>query len=128
VKTQNGAKPKKNAPCDVARKMAQRRQRIVKVQPLAIRPPTESSRALASSACGLSASERAALKVFDDYRIALGKMFCFTGPLLEKHKTSLALLIAKNMVVKEHFAGGYSLTPAGFRAMIEVARFGARKS
>jgi hypothetical protein len=126
VKTQNGVKPKKSEPCDDAEKMNQRRQRIVNAQP--IEPPTELSSSRASAACGLSAPERAALKVFDDFRIGLGKMFCFTGPLLERHKTSLALLIDKNLVVREHFAGGYSLTPAGFRAMIEVARVPSRKT
>jgi hypothetical protein len=67
---------------------------------------------------GLSPSEQAALRVFRDFRIAPGEMFCFTGPTLEKHQKSLALLVGKDLVVKEQFNCGYSLTPAGYRTMI----------
>jgi hypothetical protein len=65
----------------------------------------------------LSGPERAALKIFKDFHVASGKMFCFTGPLWEKHRSSLGTLVEKGLAVKEQFAGGYSLTPGGHRAM-----------
>jgi len=65
----------------------------------------------------LTAPEHAALKVFRDYLIAPGEMFCFTGPLLDKHRSSLRQLAAKDLLVEESFSGGYSLTNAGFSAM-----------
>ncbi len=83
---------------------------------------TEFSRANSSAAIVLSAPERAALKVFKDYHVASGKMFCFTGPLMEKHRHSLGTLVEKGLAVKEQFSGGYSLTPCGHRAMA-TARF-----
>jgi hypothetical protein len=125
VKTQNGAKPKKNAPCGGERKMDQRQRSRPQAQPTAIELRAESTSAHGAATHGLSAREFAALKVFSDFRVSLGKMFCFTGPLLEKHKTSLALLAERNLVVKEQFAGGYSLTPAGYRAMITAAQLEA---
>ena len=70
----------------------------------------------------LSASEQAALRVFSDFRVAPGEMFCFTGPALEKHQASLDLLIAKNLAVKERFTSGYSLTAVGYRAMVAARR------
>ena len=46
-------------------------------------------------------------------------MLCFYGPNLELSKAALELLIDKELLVKEKFKGGYSLTPAGFAAMNE---------
>jgi hypothetical protein len=70
----------------------------------------------------LTASEQAVLRVFSDFRIAPGEMFCFTGPVLEKHQASLDRLVAKDLAVKESFASGYSLTAGGYRAMIASCR------
>jgi hypothetical protein len=78
-----------------------------------------------AAAIALTAPERAALKVFSEFHVAAGKMFCFHGPTLEKHKRSLALLVEKDLLVKEHFASGYSLTPIGYRAMRAVLGFDA---
>ncbi len=65
----------------------------------------------------LSAAEQAVLKVFRDFLVAPGEMLCFTGPGLDKHSATLEQLTAQDLLVKEQFAGGYSLTAAGFRAM-----------
>lgn len=81
-------------------------------------PPSELTTVPSHSATGLSAREHAALRVFRDFHIASGEMFCFTGPVLEKHKKSLDDLVAKELLVKEHFSSGYSLTPLGYQAMI----------
>jgi hypothetical protein len=70
-----------------------------------------------SAATSLSAPEREALKVFADYQVASGKMFCFTGSLWEKHRSALCALVEKGFAVKERFVGGYSLTPVGHHAM-----------
>jgi hypothetical protein len=65
----------------------------------------------------LSTSEQAALAVFRSFMVNTGEMLCFHGPQLEKHGPTLRQLAEKNLVVKEQFAGGYSLTRAGFEAM-----------
>ena len=44
-------------------------------------------------------------------------MLCFYGPELEKHKSALQKLTDKDLLVKERFKGGFSLTEAGFVAM-----------
>jgi hypothetical protein len=70
----------------------------------------------------LSEREVAALEVFRDYRVATGEMFCFTGPVLEKHRDSLNLLVGKELLVKEQFSGGYSMTGLGHRALVASRR------
>jgi hypothetical protein len=65
----------------------------------------------------LTTSEQAALAVFRSFMVGAGEMLCFQGPQLEKHGATLRQLAEKNLVVKESFAGGYSLTAAGFKAM-----------
>jgi hypothetical protein len=70
----------------------------------------------------LSASELAALGVFRDFRVLAGEMFCFTGPALLKHEESLNQLVDKDMLVKEHFSSGYSMTAVGYRAMMTARR------
>jgi hypothetical protein len=44
-------------------------------------------------------------------------MLCFSGPKLEQDKATLELLSDKDLLDKEKFNGGYSLTQAGFAAM-----------
>lgn len=46
-----------------------------------------------------------------------GQMLCFYGPNLQQNKATLELLTEKELLVKERFKGGYSLTRAGFAAM-----------
>ena len=46
-----------------------------------------------------------------------GQMLCFSGPNLKQNKSTLDLLTDKELLVKERFKGGYSLTQAGFAAM-----------
>ncbi len=65
----------------------------------------------------LSTSEKTVLRTFRQYLVTPGKMLCFFGPNLEKHKTALEQLTDKDFLVKEHFKGAYSLTHAGFEAM-----------
>ena len=50
-----------------------------------------------------------------------GKMLCFYGPNLERDKATLKLMTDKELLVKEKFKGGYSLTQAGFAAMNDRA-------
>lgn len=65
----------------------------------------------------LSPPEKAVLLTFREYLIAPGKMFCFSGPNLEKHRNALQQLTKKDLLIKERFNGAYSLTQAGFKAM-----------
>ncbi len=65
----------------------------------------------------LSAAEQSALAVFRVFMVSPGEMLCFHGPQLAKHGATLRRLADKNLVVQEQFAGGYSLTRAGFEAM-----------
>jgi hypothetical protein len=65
----------------------------------------------------LSPSEKTALRTFRQYMVTPGKMLCFFGPSLEKHKAALHQLTESDLLVKEEFKGAYSLTHAGFEAM-----------
>ena len=73
------------------------------------------------AAAVLTNAEQAALAVFRSFLVNPGEMLCFHGPQLEKHGRSLRVLTEKNLIVKEQFAGGYSLTAAGFAAASERA-------
>jgi len=48
-----------------------------------------------------------------------GKMLCFSGPDLERYSADLNRMTDKKLLVKEKFKGGYSLTTAGFEAMMD---------
>jgi hypothetical protein len=74
----------------------------------------------------LSVAEQSALAVFRSFMVRAGQMVCFPAPQLEKHRATLQRLTEKNLVVREQFAGGYSLTPNGFAAMMDGVR-AARK-
>jgi hypothetical protein len=65
----------------------------------------------------LSPSEKAVLNAFEQFLVTPGKMLCFSGPNLDKHKAALKQLTEKDLLVKEQFQGAYSLTRAGFEAM-----------
>ena len=66
----------------------------------------------------LSNSEQAVLAVFRSFQVNTGEMLCFHGPQLERYGATLRTLTEKDLVVKERFAGGYSLTRAGFDALV----------
>ena len=65
----------------------------------------------------LSTSEQRVLHTFRRFLMNPGQMLCFSGPNLEQNKATLALLTDKELLVKEKFKGGYSLTRTGFAAM-----------
>ena len=67
----------------------------------------------------LSTIEQRVLRTFRQFLMTPGQMLCFYGPNLELSKAALELLIGKELLVKERFKGGYSLTRAGFAAMNE---------
>jgi hypothetical protein len=69
----------------------------------------------------LSASEQCVLQFFREFLVTPGQMLCFHGPDLEKHRAGLQQLTDKELLVKERFKGGYSLTDAGFAAMKDGA-------
>ena len=56
-------------------------------------------------------------RTFRQYLMTPGRMLCFSGPDLVRDKAALDLLTDKKLLIKEKFAGGYSLTPAGYAAM-----------
>jgi hypothetical protein len=65
----------------------------------------------------LTVSENAVMDVFRSYLVGSGQMLCFDTPQLAKHMATLRQLVEKGLVVEEQFAGGFSLTRAGFRLM-----------
>jgi len=65
----------------------------------------------------LSTSEQRVLRTFRKFLITPGEMLCFSGPNLEQDKAALELLSDKDLLSKEKFKGGYSLTQSGFAAM-----------
>lgn len=69
----------------------------------------------------LTESEERVLITFRQYLMRPGQMLCFSGPELAKHKSALERMSQQNLLEKENFAGAYSLTPAGFSAMKQMA-------
>ena len=65
----------------------------------------------------LTPSEKKVLRTFRQFLVTPGRMLCFFGPNLEKHKTALLQLTKKDFLIKEEFKGAYSLTRAGYDAM-----------
>jgi hypothetical protein len=57
------------------------------------------------------------LRSFRRFLIIPGRMLCFSGPNLERDKATLTDMTNKELLVKERFKGGYSLTRTGFAAM-----------
>lgn len=68
----------------------------------------------------LSKPEQRVLRTFQDYLVTPGKMLCFCGPDLKKHRNALRTLTEKDFLVKERFQGGYSLTREGYGAMTKL--------
>ncbi len=66
----------------------------------------------------MTTAEQRVFRTFRQYLMTPGRMLCFSGPDLQRDTVALKLLTEKKFLVKEKFAGGYSLTPAGFTAMI----------
>jgi hypothetical protein len=65
----------------------------------------------------LSKSEQRVLRTFRQFLMTPGQMLCFSGPNLEQDEAALDLLTERELLIKEKFKGGYSLTPAGFESM-----------
>ncbi|QDS97025.1 hypothetical protein [Adhaeretor mobilis] len=65
----------------------------------------------------LTVAERRVLDTYQEYLITPGQMLCFSGPNLERDKETLELMSEKELLTKESFRGGYSLTRSGFAAM-----------
>ncbi len=65
----------------------------------------------------LTPAEQRALQIFRQFLMGPGKMLCFSGPNLDRHRAALRQLTEKEMLVKEQFKGGYSLTETGYEAM-----------
>ena len=65
----------------------------------------------------LTTNEQRVLQTFRKFRVPAGKMLCFYGPTLKRHKAALRQLTEKELLIKEQFEGGYSLTATGFAAM-----------
>jgi len=69
----------------------------------------------------LSTAEQRVLGTFRKFLIAPGEMLCFSGPSLENDSPTLESMSKKDLLNKEKFKGGYSLTQAGYAAMNECA-------
>ncbi len=67
----------------------------------------------------LSTSERRVLRTFRTYLMTPNRMLCFFGPNLKQNAAALESLTHKELLIKESFTGGYSLTAAGFASMNE---------
>ena len=75
----------------------------------------------------LSTAEQSVLSVFRQYQLTPGKMLCFHGKWYEEHEEPIRRLTAKNLLTKEDFRGGYSLTENGFAALRVRRRSVVRK-
>lgn len=65
----------------------------------------------------LSTSEQRVLRTFRQFLMTPGQMLCFSGPSFEQDEAVLELMTERELLIKEKFKGGYSLTPAGFASM-----------
>lgn len=65
----------------------------------------------------LSTSETNVLKTFRQFHMTPHKMLCFSGQDLKGKAEALASLTQKQLLTREKFAGGYSLTQAGYVKM-----------
>lgn len=65
----------------------------------------------------LTTAEQKVLTTFRKFLITPGEMLCFSGTNLEQHKQTLDAMSEKDLLIKEKFKGGYSLTKEGFLAM-----------
>ncbi len=68
----------------------------------------------------LSKKERNLLRIFRQFLMTPGKMLCLNAPQIKTYRTALNTLIEKDLLVKEKFKGGYSLTHDGFTVMKTV--------
>ncbi len=65
----------------------------------------------------LTTLEERVLRTFQQFQVTPGQMLCFYGPNLQQFKPALQDLTDKELLIREQFNGGYSLTQAGFAAM-----------
>ena len=63
----------------------------------------------------LSRLDQRVLRSFQECLNTQEEMLCFSGPKLDQDQAALELVKDKELVVKESFKGGYSLTHAGLR-------------
>ena len=66
----------------------------------------------------LSPPEASALREFRSYMMTPNRMLCFNGPVLERHHKALESLAERELLSREKMRGAYSLTQAGYRAMV----------
>jgi len=67
----------------------------------------------------LTKSEQRVVEVFREYMMTEGQMLCFSGRNLEQNSVTLQRLSDKDLLSKERYKGGYSLTKSGYAAMID---------
>lgn len=65
----------------------------------------------------LSQSEEIVLESFRQFHMRPNKMLCFYGNDLEAKSPALDSLVEKELLVREKFAGAYSLTESGYTEM-----------
>jgi hypothetical protein len=70
----------------------------------------------------LSHDENKVLSIFKRYLMTTGKMLCLSTVEIEQYSQSIANLVRDGFLVAEECKGGYSLTSAGFHAMVEMSQ------
>lgn len=65
----------------------------------------------------LSDSEKSVFNTFRKFYMEPGEMLCFNGHDLLAKSPALDLLVDKRFLVREKFAGAFSLTAAGYAKM-----------
>jgi len=76
---------------------------------------------IADAPAALSATELSVLEIFRRFRMGSGQMLCLSRADVAALHEPLTQLANNGLLVEESFQGGYSLTPAGFAAMKELA-------
>lgn len=65
----------------------------------------------------LSKPEQQLLTIFRRFQVGPCQMLCFNSQQLKTHNAAFKLLTEKGYLVREGFAGAFSLTHDGFTAM-----------
>jgi len=65
----------------------------------------------------LTIPEKTVMRRFREFQMQPGEMLCFNGLDLVAKTTALDSLVVKQLLVREKFVGGFSLTQAGYTKM-----------
>ena len=70
----------------------------------------------------MSPAEHRLLDIFRQYLMTPGRMLCLNSQQLQSYRVAIVKLIENDLLTKESYKGGYSLTEAGYEMMKDMAK------